>query len=429
MKFRFHGAAKEVGRSCIEVSFSAGGKPHRILLDCGIKIGPNLMEHPSKIDYPNEIDAVFLSHAHLDHTGHLPNMMHEGLKCPIYCTAATKETTNTLLEDAHKIEMSEHQHPGYEQKDIEEVMRLVRDVQYRQEVTSNINARFTFYDAGHIPGSGSIVLNIAGKKILYTGDIKTEDTLLLRGADTNYREKIDVMIIESTYGSREHPIRKETEERFLKRIHETLSNNGSVIIPVFAVGRAQEIIMLLDREKFTAPIYFEGMGKRVTQKYLTQTSFLRDPVALKIALKDVHFLKDEKDRRAALESPGIFVSTAGMLTGGPVVSYIEHLGKDRKNSILLTGYQGEGTNGRFLMEQGFIYANSRKVFVKAHYEQFDFSAHAGSCDLKRLIEKIRPRITMINHGDPHEAEALGEFAKTIGSKVYVPEFDEEIDVE
>src|SRR3989338_5823585 len=199
MKFKFHGAAKEVGRSCIELSFYSG-KTNRFLMDCGIKIEPGYLDHPSRISNAEEIEAVFLSHAHLDHTGHLPNLIHEGLNCPIYCTAATKETAKILLEDAHKIDMSEHRHPGYDKEDIEEVLKLMRDVKFRQDMSIS-NTRFRFYDAGHIPGSSSIMLSGGGKKILYTGDIQLRDSLLQKGADTNYGEKIDILIIESTYGN------------------------------------------------------------------------------------------------------------------------------------------------------------------------------------------------------------------------------------
>lgn len=428
MKIKMHGATKEVGRSCIEVTYKTLGSQKRFLFDSGVKIDPKGMFHPSNIEKVNELDAVFISHAHLDHTGHLPNLLHEGLDCPIFCTAATKDTAQILLEDAHKIEMSEHEHPGYDQADIEKVSSMMKPVNYLAENRVSPSMISKFYDAGHIPGSSSILVNAEGKNILYTGDIKTESTLLLKGADTNYQEPVDVLIIESTYGGRNHPSREESQKRFLDAIRSTLSRGGSVVVPVFAVGRAQEIIMLLDKEEFDVPLYFEGMSKKVTRHYLGMPSYLRDATQLQNAFKKARFLMHDDDRRAAMQEQGIFVSTSGMMTGGPVLGYLEELGRDKKNSILMTGYQAEETNGRFLMEKGFVYVDSKRIDIKASYEQFDFSAHSGMDELRGIIAKTKPKVTIINHGDPEEALALGNFAKKVCKEVYVPEMDDEIEI-
>ena len=233
MKILIHGAGREVGRSCIEVQSKDG----EFLLDCGVKLSVGGMEYPTRTDTKN-IDAVFISHAHLDHTGCLPLFDHQGLFCPVFATPMTKAITKILLLDSFEIEMAErHGDVAYKKRDVERIGESIITVSYN-EWNKIHGIEWKFYDAGHIPGSSSVMIKTEGKTILYTGDINTEETLLMQRINDNYDEPIDILIIESTYGNRSHPERSKTEEEFLNLVEEKIKQ-GTVLLPCFAVGRNQ----------------------------------------------------------------------------------------------------------------------------------------------------------------------------------------------
>jgi len=272
MKLTFHGAAQEVGRSCIEVETE---RSTRILLDAGLKLTTDLNEFPVGMTNLSEIDAVLLSHAHLDHTGALPLLDHQGLYCPVYSTAMTKKLTKLLLEDAYKIGKLKHEQLGYFEEDIQKILNCVKRIKQR-ESGKILDVNFTFYSAGHIPGSSSILVHADEKTLLYTGDINLAESQLMNGADISFG-KVDVLITESTYGDREHPPRKKVEKEFLDKVSETIGKGGSVLIPCFAVGRAQEIMLLLSELNLRVPIYLDGMAKKVTRLILQEPQSIKDP--------------------------------------------------------------------------------------------------------------------------------------------------------
>lgn len=425
----FHGAGCEVGRSCIEVL--SGNR--RFLLDAGLKIIEERTEppvYPTEISDINGIESVFITHAHLDHCGALPLLNFHGLDCPIYCTSLTKALAKVMLEDSLKVEMIEENEPEYTRKNIRNALRLMVPVEY-DKVYSYSDLRFTAIDAGHIPGSASFLIDADGKKILYTGDINTEDSQLLSGAGDYAKSAraaggVDVAIIESTYGDQDHMPRQKVEKEFLERSYMTYATGGSAIIPVFALGRSQEILMLLSESKNPLPIYFDGMGQKLTRIMLEFPHFLRDERALRKAFNAARLVKGWKDRAEIIKERGIFLTTSGMLEGGPVLDYLDHLWFDTKNSILLTGYQAEGTNGRALMSE-------RKVKIKTHegdevvrnvkcyVESFDFSSHSGATNLVNVIESISPGKVVLQHGDPPALEAMK--ASLSKYKPIVPEND------
>ena len=207
MKLAFHGAAKEVGRSCIELQTQGD----RYLLDAGIKFKEGGFAYPERIINLPDIDGLFISHAHLDHTGALPFFEHYKIICPIYCTKLTYGITKILLKDSYKIARIRHLHPAYTKTDLRRVQKDVRFVKYDKNYKHR-KIRFTFKNAGHIPGSAMILIEAEGKKILYTGDTKLITTDLMKGPDLEQYKDIDVLIMESTYGDRGLPDRKATEE-------------------------------------------------------------------------------------------------------------------------------------------------------------------------------------------------------------------------
>jgi putative mRNA 3-end processing factor len=421
-KIIFHGGAMEVGRSCIEVSTDS----KRLLLDCGLKITQHDSEYPIGFKFVNDIDAVFISHAHLDHTGALPLLDHKGMNCPIFATKATKALTRLLLKDAFKIGKINHQHLGYNKLDIKKVLSCMSRVKI--DVKGQFNGiSYEYFDAGHIPGAATIFLDVEGQTFLYTGDLNTIPTYLHNPAETDF-PKVDILICESTYGDREHPDRQKTEMDFMKSLEATIAKGGSVIIPVFALGRSQEILLLLAKHKFKIPIYFDGMGITATDIAINNPESIKDARALKQALQKVKTVKSANDRMDAVKRQSIIVTTSGMLTGGPIMHYLKYMHNNPRHAILITGYQGEETNGRLLLEQKQIYIDGWRKGVSCHVEQFDFSAHAGMSELKELVRKIRPKKVFFVHGEKESVQNLQEWASALGMEAYAPKLGDVIEI-
>ncbi|MBW3015292.1 MBL fold metallo-hydrolase [Candidatus Woesearchaeota archaeon] len=414
MKLTFRGAAKQVGRSCIDLE----SKQRRFLLDCGIALEPEGVVYPQGLTALNQIDAVFLSHAHLDHSGALALEQHRGLKAPIFCTAETKQLTEMLLTDSHKIEMHSHHIASFNEADIKRVINRCRVVNYQQEYNYK-GIPFTYYDACHIPGSSSIFLELEGKKLLYTGDFNNTETRLVK-SKLALPAGVDIMITEATYGDRNHPPRKTTEKRFLDAVQRTLDTGASVLVPAFAVGRAQEIILLLQELKTKVPIYLDGMAIRVTRNFLNFKKFIKDPELLRKAFSKVKIVHGNRERRKVIHQQAIIVTTSGMLTGGPAMEYLKHFSNRRENSILLTGYQAEATNGRMLLESGKVIVDGFEYRMKCNYEQFDFSAHIGLKELQKTIKKVNPQTLILNHGDPPSIENMKQWGVQQGFKTIAP---------
>ena len=293
MKIQFLGSAKEVGRSCILVN-------DWILLDAGLMIGKEKAEYPEDFS-EKDIKAVFLTHAHLDHTGALPLLNHLGLRCVIYATKMTRAITKILLKDSIHIEELKGNHPAYTEENINNILSYFTYTNYNRDYEEKgVSLKYKFLDAGHIPGSASVLIDFEDKsgqrkKILYTGDINAIDSNLLNGL--NYHKKnselknVDVLICESTYGGRDHPPRSEQEKEFLSTIQRTIDKGGSVLIPAFAVGRSQEIIMMLAKRNFKVPVYLDGMGKKVTDLFIKEHKFLKDGKLFQKAVEKVEFVR------------------------------------------------------------------------------------------------------------------------------------------
>lgn len=411
MKIIFHGAAKEVGKSCIEII----SNNKRYIMDAGIKFTHFGNEYPKYLDKIHQLDGLFLSHAHLDHSGALPMLENKNLNCPIYLTNLTWKTTNLLLEDSYHLEKLKHMHPAYSQRDIKKVEDDLRFVTYdKQYSTPDGNVKFTFLNSGHIPGGASILLELEGKKLLYTADINTEETNLMIPSNIDEIKDIDILITENTYGNREHPSREECTHDILEAINECINNNGTALIPVFGVGRSQEILIILDKLDKNIPIYLDGMARKLTEIYInSEDPYIQNKDILTRMFNHVKKIKNPSEReKIAKQRKCVIVSTSGMIQGGPVVTYTEKLLSDKNNYIILTGYQASGTNGRSILEDHIFRKNGNNFKVQAQIRKFDFSAHYGQSEIRKLIRKIQPKNLILQHGD---LEALKE------SKVYAHE--------
>ncbi len=419
MKLIFHGGAGEVGRSCIEVVTAK----NRFLLDAGVQLGEETL-YPTKIDNVPKIDGILLSHAHLDHSGALSYLQSRGLKCPVYMTAATKDIAKVLLKDFFHVESLNHI-PPYEKSNVFASFDLFKIKDYNQGFEIK-DAYAKFFDAGHVPGSAFIVLEADGKRIAYSGDIKYDETRLMKGAHVEVKD-VDALIIETTYGDREHPERKKTEKEFLNKVKETLARGGQVFIPSFAVGRAQEILLLLHSEKWEVPVYLDGIGQTITN-LIVEHNACKDREKLIAARAKTVFIMGRKEREQALKGQGIFVTTSGMLTGGPIIEYLKVGHQNPNNAILITGFVSEGTNGRLLLDEGAVFIEGRRTKVQAEYHQYDFSAHAGLEELQRLIQKINPKKLILVHGETAALEHLAELERKKGKEIFVPQADSELTI-
>jgi len=385
MKIRFLGGCREVGRSAVLVD--------NVLLDYGMKpCDPPL--YPLNGLHPS---SIIISHAHLDHSGLVANLM--DLKPHTFMTPVTRDLSLLLAHDTLKISRRQGIFP-FTIGDIQLLMQRVQPVAYQDDFeVDGYSARL--FDAGHIPGSASIYLD-GKKRLLYTGDINTLNSRLLNGADLRCSD-VDVLVIESTYFGRTHPDRKELECKFIESIIQTLDNGGSAILPCFAIGRTQEILMILAAHGLSP--YVDGMGVDVQQIFERHPSYVRDIDKLRDAFDNAKVV-EPKRRSLVLKEPSIIVTTAGMLNGGPVLYYLGKIHDDPRSNILLTGYQVEGTNGQNALERRYVEINGEMVPLNIQVEYYDFSAHADDTQLKKIVKECKNVETVFPvHGDDAEGFA------------------------
>jgi putative mRNA 3-end processing factor len=381
-----------------------------ILLDYGIKVG-DPAEYPLNSMEPK---TVLVSHGHLDHCGAVPNLMYHDPE--VYMTPPTAEFTNLLGEDTLKL--SETTLSGvspFDPEDLQKLRRMTRKKHYGESFKTN-GYLVCFYNAGHIPGASGIYLESdLNESFFYTGDFNLQETRLVPGA-AEFPEA-DTLMLESTYFGEEHVPREETEARFIESVLDTLDRGGTALIPAFAIGRTQEILMLLDAHRIRA--YVDGMGQEVYKILRKYPEYLKNPDLLNRAFERAIAVKD---RDSVLGEPSVIVTTAGMLNGGPALFYLSRLYRDPRSKILLTGYQVEGTNGRLALEQGIVETRGEVLSLKPKVEQYDFSAHSGDNELKKLVRDFCKKGTervFVVHGD--KTEAFVKWIKEeIGVEAYAP---------
>jgi len=410
LQVKFLGGAREVGRNAIAVK----SKKTQILLDYGVMLDrePGFPMHIP----PRDIDAIILTHSHLDHSGAIPVFyIHE--KKPLYTNRLTSELNQLLISDF--IHLSSYYLP-FEYLELKSMMKNSNHVDFGVEREIG-NIRFQLANAGHIPGSAQVLIEAEGKKLLYTGDFNTENTRLLEGAKMEYDE-LDAVIIESTYANDEHTERLELEKQFIAETTETVESGGIVLVPAFGVGRSQEIACILAAHGFDYPVTIDGMIRGANSIMMRHDKFLRDPKLLRTALHTARWIKGWRDRRKATRKPGVIISTAGMLKGGPSVFYVSKIGKKSCNAVFLVSYQIPGTPGRQLLEKGICVIDGKMKKIKASVGHFDFSSHCGASELKETVKKLRgnPEIYTI-HGEEENCQQFAKWVKKeLGLKAKAP---------
>ena len=402
---RFLGGCKEVGRVAILVEREDG---HKCLLDYGVSFTDDKPLFPEHIR-PKDIDFIALTHAHLDHSGGLPLFYSGQVKPMIVSTSMSAKLSSLLWFDF--IRISRHNLP-FEEVEAKEAENNVFKVEYNKEVQKG---PFTIklINAGHIPGSASILVEVNDKKILYTGDFNTIETQLLRPAELDNIDfkELDAVIMETTYANVDHPDRRELEKEFVESARDVLDRGGIVLVPAFAVGRSQEIICILKRYNFEYPIILDGMARIASKLILEEPYYLKNYKFIKNALTSVKWVMRREDRRKALKSPSLIVTPAGMLKGGAALYYLKRIYNDPKNAIFLVSYQIPGTPGRQLLDSGTISLNGRPEKVQAQIKWFDFSAHCGRKELLEFVSKLEPETKLfLIHGEP---DAITEFISQV----------------
>jgi putative mRNA 3-end processing factor len=399
LQIGFLGGTREVGRLAVTVKT----EKTMVVLDYGVMLNhePGFPMHIP----PKDLNAVILSHAHLDHSGAIPIFYIQGKK-PLYTNTLTSELSQLLIADF--IHLSSYYLP-FEYLELQTMVRNSKYIDYNVEQQVG-DIKFQFKNAGHIPGSTQTLLEAEGKRILFTGDFNIINTRLLEGAKMNYGD-LDAVIIESTYANEEHPERQELEKRFFDECTEIAERGGTVLVPAFGVGRSQELVCVLAARHYEYPITIDGMARGVSRVMMNYSQFLKDPRAVSEALRSANWVEGWRDRRKALRSPGVIISPAGMLKGGPAMFYIGKIGKKANNAVFLVSYQIPGTPGKELLEKGICNIDGQIRKVKAQVKHFDFSSHCGAGELKEALKRLggKPKVYVV-HGAEGNCELLAKYA-------------------
>ena len=400
IQLRFLGGTREVGRIAIAVKT----EKTQILLDYGAMLDrePGFPMHIP----PKDVDAIILSHSHLDHSGAIPIFYIEGKK-PLYTNRLTTELNQLLISDF--IHLSSYYLP-FEYLELETMTNNSKHLEFDQPQKVG-DITFTFKNAGHIPGSVQPLIETQGKRILFTGDFNLTDTRLLEGAKMNYGD-LDAVIIESTYATEEHTERIKLEKDFVDACTDIAEKGGIVLVPAFGVGRSQELACILAAHHFEYTVSIDGMARAVSRVIMNYPQFLKDPKQFVDAMHSTEWVDGWRDRRKTARQPGVIISPAGMLKGGPAMFYIGKIGKKSNNAVYLVSYQIPGTPGKELLEKGICNIDGRMCKIKARVRHFDFSSHCGASELKESVKRLggNPKIYVV-HGAERNCEYFAKWAK------------------
>ena len=423
------GGVKQVGRSC----FVVVTPETKVMLDCGLNPGEmsGLDAYP-RLDWFNfdldDLDAVVISHAHIDHQGFLPTLFKYGYRGPVYCTEPTLPLMILLQTDSVKIANSNGTYLPYASRDVNEVIKHCITLPYGKPTDISPDVTITLNNAGHIMGSATVHLNISGAhNILYSGDYKYARTQLLDSAVSMY-PRVETLITESTYGNTTDvmPDQQSVYRGFTESINKTLMDGGKVLLPVPAVGRAQEIMLVMAKEMkegrlIESPIYIEGMISEASAIHMSYAHYLGSDVRKSVSQGINPFQSEyftvisgygKRDDILSDENPAIVMATSGMLEGGPSVEYFKELAPDPKNKIMFVSYQINGTLGRRVLDGAMSEVSMmdksgkvKVVPVRCQTQKIDgFSGHSDFNQILNFVSRIRPKRVLVNHGEKSKSE-------------------------
>ncbi|ELZ08649.1 KH-domain/beta-lactamase-domain-containing protein [Halovivax asiaticus JCM 14624] len=434
------GCSREVGRA----AFILSTPETRILIDCGDKPGaegevPYLHAPEALGAGPQTIDAVVLTHAHLDHSALIPLLFKYGYDGPIYCTEPTRDLMGLLTLDYLDVAAKEGRTPPYESEQVREAIKHCIPLEYGDVTDIAPDVKLTFHNAGHILGSAVSHFHIGDGlyNVAFSGDIHYEDTRLFNGAVNDF-PRVETLVLESTYGGRNdyQTDQADSERNLTEVINETYERDGKVVIPAFAVGRSQEIMLVLEEAMRegdipTMPVHLDGMIWEATAIHTTYPEYLRDDLRDRIFHDDENpFLAEqfnhidggEEERQDVVDGePCIILSTSGMVTGGPIMSWLSHIGPDPDSTLTFVGYQAQGTLGRRI-QNGWDeipvsdigrHDNSGggrgTLSLNMNVETVDgFSGHADRAGLENFVKTMNPRPEKVLcvHGDERSVQDL-----------------------
>lgn len=439
------GSFQEVGRSAILVQTPES----QVLLDAGIKPTSNGDEYPM-LEAPefdiDKLDAVIITHSHLDHCGALPYLFKYGYRGPVYMTEPTLYLAKLVQEDYLKVAEREGRPLPYSLKDVATSVLHTYTLSYGEVTDIAPDMKLTFYKSGHILGGAISHLHIGEGlvNIVYTGDFKFEHTLLFEPAENRF-PRLEVLIMEATYSGVNDtlPSRDEAFKQLADIVKETLNRNGNVLIPVLAVGRAQEVLLALKLAMESGlipqvPIFVEGMIDDVNAIHTAFPEYLEQKVGDMILHKEnpfaapnIHIMKGDDREEVLAARPCIIIATSGMLTGGPVMEYLKLLAEDESSSLVFVSYQVEGTLGRKIIEgmrkltftdpKGRIEVRELKMSV---HRVEGFSGHSDRRQLLAYLRRVQPqpKKVVLNHGEQGKIREFARFiAQRFTGEVYVPE--------
>jgi metallo-beta-lactamase family protein len=447
LRLRFLGAADSVTGS----RYLLENDRARVLIDCGLYQGYKVLRErnwaPFPVD-PSTIDAVLLTHAHLDHTGYLPALVRDGFRGPVYATHGTAELCRIVLPDSgHLLEeeahhwrtlgTSKHQDPRplYTAADAVRALDFLLPVDFDRDIALPGDMVATFVPAGHILGAAQIRVRSGGQVVHFTGDLGRQNDPVMR--PPRPLSPCDVLVTESTYGDRKHPL-VDVEEELGETIRRVIGRGGVCVIPAFAVGRTESLLLHLARLRAAGKI-------PETPVYLNSPMALNATYIYRAHPEEHRVASDEFVRmygqvvpvRTAAESkrlnerggPMIIISASGMLTGGRVLHHVAAYGPDPANAILLTGFQAAGTRGaRLAAGERSLRIFGEDVPIRAEVIQLDnLSAHADADELLAWMGAVsqRPRATFVTHGEPHSADTLRlRIRNELGWDAHVPDIGE-----
>lgn len=409
MRFRFLGGAEGIGR--MGMTIEGGGKT--LLVEYGMS--------PTKPpEYPLQaprIDHVFLTHCHLDHCGMLPAICGRD-RSELFTTPLTAEVGEIIMYDSLKIAKAEDYPQPYTSGDIERTMKDVVPITFGDAIDLS-GTEVYVHSAGHVPGAAMFEFK-RDVSTLYTGDFNTIATRLVGAAEPVGCQNL---IIEGTYGGRTHTNRKDVEKAFLDKVREVIDRGGTVLIPVFAIGRTQEMMLLL--KDLGYEMWVDGMGRSVTKLYVNYPEYLTNAKNLKAAKRKFNEIRNSRMRSSATRAAEIILTTGGMMDGGPVLGYLSKIKNDPKSAVLMVGYQAEDTNGRMLLETGMLNLEGNTEKVACEVIKYDFSAHADHGQIVQFIRDCDPENIVFMHSETREL-----FLKDLGDyNVLLPKTGEEFELD
>jgi uncharacterized protein len=419
----FLGGARQVGRSCLLVQTPNS----KVLLDCGIDVASSGIDKFPIMDVPEfditQLDAVIISHAHLDHSGLLPYLYKMGYKGPVYMTAPTRDISALLALDFIGVAYKQAEKPLFSSVDIKEMVKHSISLNYNEVTDITPDIRITLYNAGHVLGSSQIHMNIGNglHNFVYTGDMKYGKTRLLDPAVNKY-PRLESIQVESTYGAKDDilPPRKETEEQFLQMIRETIDKGGKVLLPELGLGHAQETMLRVEEAIRTGelpkiPMYVDGMIWDINAIHTAYPDFLSAKIRNDIFQEKNPFISEvfsrvgsPQERKAVIEGgPCIVIATSGMLAGGASVEYLKYFADNPDNLLILSCYQGPGSMGRKIQDgEQFVQiedqGGTKTVEMKLRVELFNgLSPHSGRNELIAFFNNMypKPKRIIVNHGE------------------------------